>query len=106
MLLEALCPAPAIPEIVGIAASVACAIGGDKLAFPEGLVPLPPMALISTALDPDVLLGAVTTSTLINKASSFASAPPTKYVSLVFQVGQRTELRVRSVVWSSKAFAR
>jgi hypothetical protein len=57
------------------------------VAFPEGLDPLPPMALISTALNPDVLLGAVTTGTLINKASSFASAPPTKYVSLVFSGG-------------------
>ncbi len=86
-LLKPLIPAPAIPEIVGIAALAALAIGGDQVAFPEGLDPLSPMALTSTALNPDVLLRSVITAPLDNKASSFASAPPAKSVSLVFSGG-------------------
>ena len=74
-LLESPSPTPAIPERVGIAPLGAWVIGSGKVAFPEGLDPLPPMTpsaarllslLIFTLLEP-----------LINKASSLESAPTT-----------------------------
>jgi hypothetical protein len=71
-LLEPLTPTPAIPEIVGIATLVACAIGGGKVAFPGGLVPLPSIASASM---PSSMLLFAPLGTLNNMASSIASAP-------------------------------
>ena len=75
------------------------AVGGGKVAFPEGLDPLPPTALvfnISAALVPDVMLDPVLSKTLVNMASSLASAPPTKCVSLVFSGGATDGIAARS----------
>ena len=64
------------------------------MAFPEGLDPLPPTALVSAALRPAVMLDPVLSKTLVNMASSLASAPPTKCV-LVFSGGATDGIAAR-----------
>jgi hypothetical protein len=89
--------APPIPERVGSAALAALAVGGGKVAFPEGLDPLTPTASnfnISAAPAPDVLLYAALKEPLNNKASSAASAPPTKGI-LVFSGGATDGIAAR-----------